>query len=873
MTIAALVCAAIAAWLSGGSLTLLPTAPGTPRAGIFPSILWLAVALAVALAIGWRTPPKFIKKSFIFLASVLVALPWLPVRVPPAFLIWAGPAKLWVWALLVVSLAVPPLAKRAPLVLSGLVADPRRAPWLAGILALGLYSAGAWLVFPRLPAGDEPHYLVITQSLLRDHDIRVGNNYLNGDYHEYYAGALQPHYLRRGLNQEIYSVHAPGLPALVAPVFALLGYPGVLLFLALLSACGTALTWTAIWHVTDDAAASWFGWSVAALSTPFFFQAFTMYPDAPGGALLMVTIVALTAREKPSTLHLVACGATLALLPWLHTRFAVLAGMAGLVLARRLVAEAGGARRVLALLSIPIASGLAWFAFFYEIYGTVNPAAPYNGYTQTSLANVGRGLPGLLIDQQFGLLPNAPAYLCAILGCAALFRRAPRIAIELAAIVLPYVIAVAAYQMWWAGYSSPGRFLAPVLLPLAIPAGIWFASSRLLAVRTMNLLALMVTLLVTTTIAIVERGALLFNARDGASRLLLWLSPFVNLTTGFPSLFQTTPERALAYAGLWVASVAAIAALAMVAFRRQTDRSVSVASMVGMTALGVMAAVSLTWRASGSVAATPVSANAALRRSVSTTDGRIGIRFAPFRLLTASEILLASSREQWTRSEPQAAGPTVLLQYPMAATYEIDAAIVGSGGGRVAVTLDREFGPAWSWPLPATPGAWRQTFTIPTPATGLLVTGDAAARRVVDRMALRAVKLVKNGGVIDTRPLHTARYGPAVVLLMRGHVYMEPAGAWVAGASDAEFVIQPDAGREIQLFVRNAPVPNHIRLESGAWREDIALMPREERLVTVPGDPDAGAIRLNVACAAGVRPSAVERSEDTRLLGCWLETR
>ena len=57
------------------------------------------------------------------------------------------------------------------------------------------------------------------------------------------------------------------------------------------------------------------------------------------------------------------------------------------------------------------------------IYGTPNPAAPYGGYTQSGIANLPRGLIGLLFDQQFGVIPNAPVYLCAALGLFAMVRR------------------------------------------------------------------------------------------------------------------------------------------------------------------------------------------------------------------------------------------------------------------------------------------------------------------------------------------------------------------------------------------------------------------------------------------------------------------
>jgi hypothetical protein len=880
MTVAALLSAALAAWVSGGALTVLPFQAGAPRSGLLPSILWLALAVSSALVVGWTSGRRFktrletrlATRLPVLLLSALLLLPWLPIRIPPAFLIWAGPLRYWVWALLA-AVWVSTLAKRAPPLLQAIANDPRRAPWAAGTIAACLYVAGAWSVSPHLPAGDEPHYLVITQSLLRDHDLKVENNYLHGDYREFYTADLKPHYLRRGQDHEIYSVHAPGLPALVAPVFAISGYAGVVVFLSLLAAAATALTWTAAWRVTHDAAASWFGWAAVALSTPFFFQSFTMYPDVPGGALLMVAVLALATDEEPSTSRLVGCGAALALLPWLHTRFAVLSLMAGAALALRTFPGQADVRRVAALLVLPAISALSWFGFFYAIYGTPDPAAPYNGYTQTSMANLAHGIPGLLFDQQFGLLPNAPVYLCAALGLVPFARRSPRLAGELIAITLPYAVAVAAYQMWWAGYSSPARFLTPVLLPLAVPAAVWFRSRPSPVARGMSLAAVAVSLLITATIATVDRGELVFNARDGASRLLLWLSPVVNLTTGVPSLFQNTPAVAVAHAIVWLLAVAMVAG---VAGRLPRDvRPVTVVLVSGAcSGIFAMLALSVVWRSNGVVPTTPGLASAALRQQFAPGNtGQFGVRYAPFRVLAPADVVLAATREQWTPAASPVTAPFVFLPYPLAGTYELTALITRPGAGRLGVILDREFGTAWSWQLPEAPGEWRQTFTLPTPATGVLIDADPATRRVVGRLSVRALHLLENGELSGRRPEHAVRYGQSLVMVLGGHVYVEPTGLWVEGRGEAELVIQPDPGNGIRLFLRNSPVDNRVRLESAGWREDVTLRPREERLFDVPVDPETGAARLRVSCASGARPSELEQSDDTRLLGCWLETR
>ena len=48
---------------------------------------------------------------------------------------------------------------------------------------------------------------MIAQSLWRDGDLKIENNHKRGDYSEYYTSDLEPHYLTRGTDGEIYSIH------------------------------------------------------------------------------------------------------------------------------------------------------------------------------------------------------------------------------------------------------------------------------------------------------------------------------------------------------------------------------------------------------------------------------------------------------------------------------------------------------------------------------------------------------------------------------------------------------------------------------------------------------------------------------------------
>src|SRR6185295_12154584 len=71
-------------------------------------------------------------------------------------------------------------------------------------------------------------------------------------------------------------------------------------------------------------------------------------------------------------------GAAIAMLPWLHSRFVILASAFVLLVGLRLLGF-GSLRRLIAFLAAPVVSLLGWLTFFAVIYGTPNPAIQYNG--------------------------------------------------------------------------------------------------------------------------------------------------------------------------------------------------------------------------------------------------------------------------------------------------------------------------------------------------------------------------------------------------------------------------------------------------------------------------------------------------------------
>ena len=162
-------------------------------------------------------------------------------------------------------------------------------------------------------------------------------------------------------------------------------------------------------------------------------------------------------------------GICLAALPWLHTKFVVLLAALTAFLLLRLRHRL---RSAAALLLPIVVSSAAWFGFFYVVYGTPDPTAPYGASADLSVrfANLPRSLLGLLLDQKFGLLVYSPVYFVAGAGAWFLLRDRGRLGLTLALLVttLLFVASTGRYYMWWGGTKAPARFLVPAL-PLVAP--------------------------------------------------------------------------------------------------------------------------------------------------------------------------------------------------------------------------------------------------------------------------------------------------------------------------------------------------------------------------------------------------------------------
>jgi hypothetical protein len=590
---------ALAVWLVPASIHIVkwPAAGPIRLALLAPAwqlLVWSAVALLVAAAVVVRARSGFITRAFgplmILLLWLIPYLPGIPDRFP-LFLVLAGPLR-WVIAaaaVLSILLNTTPLRERLSRVLT-LSRGTVFVVSLAMYLGFGLYSAHETGV-----GGDEPHYLIITESLLRDHDLKIENNHQRRDYLKFYPGELRPDFFERGKNGEIYSIHAPGLPVLILPPYAIAGRYGVVALMAFLAAL-TALAIFDLAGVVAGREAAVLTWLACGFTVPFIPHAWMIFPELPGALLVAWAALWVIETTERSPGRWFWRGLALSTLPWLHTKFSVFLAVFGVALGWRLL------RRPRALLSFaaPIAAVTAlWFYSFYAIYGSFDPEAPYGDYTRIYVltTNIPHGLLGLFFDQKFGLLFYSPVYLGAIAGAWFILRsRGTRLlGVTLLVTIAAFVGSTARLYMFWGGSSAPARFLVPLLPCLAPLVALGFAHAKDAVSRAVIGLWLGISVLVAVGAVIQPSRFMLFSdAHGGGARVLEAIQGSAPLAAAAPAF--TNPDWAshVGQLAMWLLiALTVIAVLVAVSrFARGSDawRLAGVAALTFLIAGALLAA-------------------------------------------------------------------------------------------------------------------------------------------------------------------------------------------------------------------------------------------------------------------------------------------
>ena len=944
-TVGAWITAGAAFWVSLGSLDVAVDGAQVVRLAMLPSGAQLAACLALALIVGavltvrLSEAPRAVPgaagveprrprsgDSFLPLyalaALILPYLPWLPDWVP-VVRVFAGPGRLLVWLIVASQVAWSVLGTgRGPRLVVRMRAWSALRSYVVVFAASALlFGTAALAIAPSgmFPGGDEPHYLIITQSLLTDRDLRIENNHARQDYAAYYDSDLEPHAIAPGRDGGTYSVHPVGLPLLAAPAFALGGYPAVVLLMIVLAAAAAALAWRWVRRVTGSVAAATFSWSVTALSVPYLTNSGTVYPEIPAAfAVLAAATVAIrdvglgdagAAAPAPARAwRALLLGLATAVLPWLHAKYSLMAAVLLAIGVWRVWRDRPPSpwtrERLVLTAAAPFALSIAaWLAFHYVIWGSPWPSAPYGGAagTQMSAGALVRGVPGLLFDQEYGILPYAPALALGFVGLWSMWRtggRARGLAVEIGLALGALIGTVGAFHMWWGGTALPGRMLISGLLLLTLPVAWEFREGadrpeRRAAYR----LLLLVGLATSLAVLVVRNGATLALGRNGISRFLEWLSPDWYLWAFAPDFIMQPAWLALAQAGIWLLVIAASAWTVGLLAARGTAARGSSRTGRGLAFLRADAGALLTVVLATGVM--PLALGAYLKPCPSPEDRSriqmldsfdpharpIGIRFDPLSFVDAQSLPQAFSVSARPGSRTARQPAPVLLNARFALPSGRYACEIeprsGAGSpsglsGSLVLQAGRSGGALTEWNVDVPAGRrWQGTFDLPVDVNFVGFRAAPGLESEVGELRLSPVRVVP---VLERIVAHDVLASLAldrfVFLFHDGASYPEPNGFWVRGSSRALVSVVSQSGRlttGVRLRIRS-PIANTVRFELPGLTRTVELE------AGVPTDLDLepaaidGVLRMTINPESGFRPAETQPgNRDRRFLGCWVE--
>ncbi len=369
------------------------------------------------------------------------------------------------------------------------------------------------LGLPRVRSGDEPHYLVIINSLISDGDFDVANNYRDSHRGGLHAGAhwsgheldhhvnwynndhivkwwqayeldaerwdkdsdghpvptLRWEFRFRQVPAEEYSQHPVGLALLLAPF--LVAFRGtylvepVALLCSGLATVGGCFAWCWLVKPYAKLPAEVLGAAaVAYLGTPLWHYGLDLYTES-FLAFFSVAAFAMALRGQNYLIAGLLLGAGILIkTPFVLMAFPLIAD----ALLRR------SSRQALQCL-VPVAS-----AVFLVLYWNRQMRGDWLRNPQEwESGPVLEGLFGLTVSPQHGLLLVSPALCLSVLVLPEWFRDHRRDAILMSLAALLYGGLMAYWASWWGGSCYSARLILPIVpflcapLPLLFDAKVW----------------------------------------------------------------------------------------------------------------------------------------------------------------------------------------------------------------------------------------------------------------------------------------------------------------------------------------------------------------------------------------------------------------
>lgn len=344
--------------------------------------------------------------------------------------------------------------------------------WVALIIVVLAIIFGARFTIKMGLSGDEPHYLVMSNSLKNDKDFDIKNDYVDKVYKAYYPDNLEPHINWALINKDAsnwHSIHGPGLPMLILPGVLFSKRLGPLIILAGFALIAV-LASVYFSKTVSKTSFAFLAGLLLAISIPFLSLAGYIFPDLVAGSLVAL-IFAIYYSKLRKELVYPLIGLISAVLVWVHVKTTLIAVTVILYIAYRIIMERSEKRlRNIALLMSPFLLLILLLQVkFFQWYGVLTPNGIYKGNNQLFQISPFNVLLASLVDPFKGLLVTSPIWFAILYGFPEWYRKNKEQLIFVSLVVIPSALIQFTFNDWAGGWSSPGRYLM-LYLPVILPA-------------------------------------------------------------------------------------------------------------------------------------------------------------------------------------------------------------------------------------------------------------------------------------------------------------------------------------------------------------------------------------------------------------------
>ncbi|MFC2154987.1 hypothetical protein ACFLRB_00650 [Acidobacteriota bacterium] len=342
--------------------------------------------------------------------------------------------------------------------------------------------------------GDEPHYLAISQSLIKDFDLNVFNQYFREGYKEFIdVKKLRAHGAFGKGYKKMYSIHLPGVSITVAP-FLLLNLPFPWLYflirayLGLFGALLAVVVYLFSLKLWKSENLSLFITAVFCLTTPVFFHSFHVFPELQALLLILSSLYLLFFPGKKKHHKTLLAGLLLGAAVFWGLKYIIFIYLFSMGFFFYFFIKKKERKRALLFILFPFIFQMLFFSYLYFAYGNFSPMSVYTGMMNDAQAkeyySKAAAIPfrsrvetllNYLFDQRDGLLLYNPFYFFAFPGLLIALRKF-KTYLPYLLIAIPGFIYILYhdYSTVRPGYCPQARYLVPVIWLFMLFSVIYF---------------------------------------------------------------------------------------------------------------------------------------------------------------------------------------------------------------------------------------------------------------------------------------------------------------------------------------------------------------------------------------------------------------